>query len=488
MKEMHRFKFLKGKVPQLLAVFAATVSAISDGMSYGWASPVIPILQQEDSPVKIQESDIVWLESIYMIAGIIGLPITIYTVDKFGRKKSIILAAITNLAHWVLLSVSTNIAMVYVARALTGIAGDVAFVSAPMFIAEIADQKIRGFLASIIYIMMLVGIMVVYSVAPFVSLPVSSAVGALFLLLQLATFPFIPESPYFLLLKGKEEKAKKSLQFFRATDDVEKELQEIKSAVARQDLEKGRPQDLIMVKSNRKALIIMTVLNAAQHFSSISVILMNLHTILEDAAGILDAKVAAIIFSVVMIIAAMVACGFLDKAGRKVLLTGSSLFTGLSLAALATYFAVKNSGVDVTAYNWVPIAAVMLYAVSFKFGLGLVPIVLTAELFPTSVKAMGMTASDAMYVIFSCISIYLYQYLSDAYGMHVPFYIFSASCILTAAFAMFYIPETKGKTLEEIQFILKGQTFGDDAPQKELNNGTPPDVRPKTPVEDTSKL
>lgn len=442
-------------------MFLATVSAISDGMQYGWASPVVPILQNETiSPVLIQESDIVWLESIYMIGGVIGLPITIFLVDRIGRKKTILLASFCTLIAWIIIACANTVWQLYLARVLTGTAGDVAFVSAPMYIAEIADPSIRGFLAATIYIMMLVGIVLVYSIVPFVSIPISSAVGAFWVILQLITFPFMPDSPYFLLLRGKPDKAKKALSKLRARSaDVEKELQEITAVVDRQKSEKGRPQDLILVPSNRKALTIMVILNAAQHFSSISVILMNLHTILEDAGPILEAKIAAIIFSILMLLSSSIASTVVDRFGRKILLTLSCILTGIALAILAGYFAFKNAGHDTLPYNWVPVFSIMLYAITFKFGLGVIPIVMTAELFPTSVKAMGMTISDASYVIFSVISIYLYSLMSGLYGLHAPFFLFSASCFVTAIFCLFYIPETKGKSLEEIQYILKGQPY-----------------------------
>lgn len=443
----------------LLYFVTATVSAISDGMQYGWASPVIPVLQQPDSPVKIVESDIVWLESVYMLGGLVGLPITIFLVDRLGRKKTILVASMSSLISWILISLANNVWILYGARMLTGIAGDVAFVSAPMYIAEIADPSIRGFLAATIYIMMLLGIVLVYSIAPFVSIPISSAVGAFFLIVQLVSFPFMPDSPYFLLVNNKPEKAKNALKKLRANGNIDKEIQEITIAVERQKSERGRPQDLIMIPSNRKALTIMVVLNGAQHFSSISVILMNLHTILEDAGPIIEPKIAAIIFSVMMLVSSSAASTIVDKYGRKSLLTLSSLLTGVSLAILASYFTFKLNGHDVVPYNWVPVFSIMLYAVSFKFGLGMIPIVMTAELFPTSVKAMGMTISDASYVLFSVISIYLYTYMTETFGIHSPFFLFSICCFITALFAVFYIPETKGKSLEEIQFILKGQPY-----------------------------
>lgn len=434
----------------------ATIGAISDGMQYGWTAPILPILESENSPVHITDTDEVWLETIYMLGGLAGLPITIFLVDKIGRKRSILAASTTSLIAWVLIAVADHVAYYYVARFMTGVAGDMAFVATPMYIAEIAEQKVRGLLAGLIYIMMLTGLLVVYSVVPFVDIWQSSTVGAAVLVFQLLTFIFIPESPYYYLIKQKKEKAEKSLRYFRSNCNVEQELRNIVAAVERQQQERGKPQDLIMVDSNRKALLIMSVLNAAQHFSSISVILMNLHSILNEAGSIyIDSTYAAIIFAVVMLVAAVIAVAVVDKAGRKILLTTSSLLTGISLAVLATYFAVKNAGIDTSTFSWIPIASIMVYAAVFKYGLGVVPIILLGELFPTSVKAMGMTLSDTMYVSFAAISIYLYQALA-VYGLEIPFYIFSASCIFTAAFCLWYVPETKGKTLEEIQYILKG--------------------------------
>lgn len=444
-------------------------------MQYGWTAPTIPVLQSPDSPVKISESDVVWLESLYLIGGCIGLPVTIFSVDKFGRKRSILLASCTNLIAWILIATASSTPQLYTARILTGLAGDVAFVSCPMYIAEIADQNIRGFLGSCIYLMMLIGVVIVYSVAPFVTVTTTACVGAAIIICQLLIFPFMPESPYYLLVKNKQEEAGKSLSRLRNNRNIEKEFREITAAVDRQNNERGSCIDLFRVKSNLKAITIMTVLNASQHFSSISVMLMNLHTILADAGAILSPSSAGIYFAVMMLCASSVSGITVDKAGRKVLLTSSSILTGLSLATLATYFAVKNAGIDVTNYNWVPVVAVMTYAVVFKFGLGLIPIVLTAELFPTSTKAMGMTIADAMYIFWGTVSIYLYQYLADAYGLHVPFFVFSTSCIFTAMYIIFCIPETKGKTLEEIQYILKGEKYEVKETSSE-NIEAPPDV------------
>ncbi|XP_057656031.1 facilitated trehalose transporter Tret1-like [Diorhabda carinulata] len=460
MREKSLLHMFQGTFPQLIAVLTGTIGAISDGMHYGWTAPVLPTLESNSSHIHLQERDHIWLETIYMIGGITGLPITIFAVDTIGRKGSIIISAFMALVSWILIAVADSTLFLYIARYIIGLSGDVAFVAAPMYVAEIADKKIRGFLAGIIYLMMLLGILIIYAVAPYAPFYVPSIVGSVIVIIQLITFPFMPDSPYYLISKGKDEKAKRHLQRLRGSDDVDKELKEITAAVNRQKSEKGRPQDLVLIASNRKAVIIMVILNAAQHFSSISVMLMNLHEILMSADSIyMRSQNAGILFAALMLLSATIADFVVDKFGRKYLLTISSLLTGLCLLVLAVYFTFKNCNYDISGVSWIPIVTVMVYAAVFKFGLGIIPIVMTAELFPAKTKAMGMTIADCAYVFFAWISIEIYQRLSTAYGHEVPFYIFAASCILTAVFAQLYIPETKGKTLEEIQFILKGVPF-----------------------------
>lgn len=429
-------------------------------MHYGWTSPVLQVLERNDTHINLSHEDHIWLESIYLIGGITGLPVTIFLVDKFGRKESILLSAVTALISWILIAVANNVIYLYVARFIVGLSGDVAFVAAPMYIAEIADKKIRGFLTGIIYIMMLAGILVIYAVAPYVPFYVPSVIGSILVSIQLMTFPFMPDSPYFLISKDKNEKAKQHLQRLRVGKNIDEELAEITAAVTRQKEEKGRPQDLVLTSSNRKAVLIMLVLNGAQHFSSISVMLMNLHSILTAADSIyLSSNVSGILFSALMLLAATTADVIVDKFGRKGLLIISSSLSGFCLLVLAVYFTLQKIDVDVKPFSWLPVIAVMVYAFVFKFGLGIIPIVMTAELFPAKVKAMGMTVADFFYVFFAWMSIEVYQRLIAFAGYDYPFYIFSVCCLMTAVFAQIYIPETKGKTLEEIQFMLKGIPF-----------------------------
>nr|AHF27413.1 putative sugar transporter 1 [Phaedon cochleariae] len=449
-----------GTFTQLLAALSGTLFAISDGMSYGWTAPIIPYLISNSSHLATTKYEAEWLETDLMLGSFCGLPTTIYLVDKIGRKRSLLLATCCSLFGWIVIAVANKMVYIHVVRFLFGMSANMSFVAAPMYIAEIADSKIRGLLSSIVYLMMLVGFVIVYSVGPFLPFYVTSVVGCIVLIIELSIFSFMPESPYYLLFKNKPELARRSLEYFRPNCNVTIELEDITEAIERQKTERGRIMDIILVKSNRKAIIIMTILNGGQHLVAISVILMNLHMILESAGSIyMDSSHAAILFSVIMVISAQIAALQVDKYGRKALLLISTVLTGFCLLAIAIYFHLKIAGYDVRGVSWIPIVAVMVYAATFKLGLGIVPIVITAEIFPAKMKAIGMTVSDAMYVIGAIISVQLYTWLVESNGIHAPFYLFTVSSFLIATFILLYLPETKGKTLEEIQFLMKGEKY-----------------------------
>lgn len=419
---------------------------------------MIPYLTSNSSHIPITHQQGEFIETIFLWGGAAGLPSSILMVNRFGRKSSMILSSFVGCLCWIMILVTYNLYVVYASRFLAGMAGNMVFIGAPMYIAEIAEPRIRGFLSASIYTMLLLGFVIVYwagALSPYYVVPV---IGIVLCACQVVLFPFMPESPYFYVYTNRLEEASKSLRRLRSkTSNIDKEMEEIKLAIQRQKSEKGRPQDMILIASNRYALLVMLLLNATEHCVGISVIIMNIHMILDEAGSIyVSPSTAAILFSVIMLASACVASVIIDKFGRKFLLITSGLLTGVALSVMTVYFQLKHSGYDVRPISWIPVACVMSYAATFKLGLGIVPIVVTAEIFSAKVKAMGMTIADLFYVFPAIASISVYATLVNNYGIHVPFYVFSVCCFVAVGLIYWLVPETKGKTLEEIQLMLKG--------------------------------
>lgn len=435
--------------------------AITDGMAVAWTSPMIPYFLSEESHIKMTRHQAEWMESLLLIGAICGLPVTAYVTDKIGRKKSLILACSILVLTWTVIAVADRIEYLDIMRFLQGLGLNMAFVAAPMYVGEISHRSIRGLLSSMIFIMNVLGVVIIYVTGPLLPFYVPCIIANIILVTEVVVFTFMPESPYFLTTKNKHQEAERALRKFRCCSNVDDELTEIRNAIDEDNRqEKAGLKEMLYVKNYRKALLIMTVLNTGQTFCCIEVIIMNLHEILSAAGSIyVSAATAGILFSIMNLITSVVSSLIVDKFGRVKLLILSIIPTSICLFFLALYFHLKITGYDTQSYSWVPIVSVMIYGLVFKLGLGMVPIVMTSELFASKIKSFGMTFADGVYVVSSVLVLQIYFCLRDNFGLHVPFYVFFCCSVMTCFLVIFFVPETKGKSLEEIQRILKNETL-----------------------------
>lgn len=130
------------------------------------------------------------------------------------------------------------------------------------------------------------------------------------------------------------------------------------------------------------------------------------------------------------------------------------------LASQGAFFYTKlGAGLNTDNVSWLPIVFIVLFVLAYRVGLGTVPIVMISELFPANVKAYGIVLTDLMYSIASLLSNTIFTYTEDAFGMYTPFWIYATICLIAAIFSKFCVPETKAKTLEEIQFMLMNKQY-----------------------------
>lgn len=188
-----------------------------------------------------------------------------------------------------------------------------------MYTAEVSQAKIRGVLGTMIQILCLTGILLGYCIIPVLSIWTSSLIGAAIPLIEIITFWFQPESPYYELVKGRQDRARVILQHLRkqSNEVVENELIALTDAVGRQERERGRLIDLVLDAGNRKATIIMALLNCGQHLGGSSVMVMNMQSIITSTGDgsqvILSPELASIMFAIAMIISALFGSLLIDR-------------------------------------------------------------------------------------------------------------------------------------------------------------------------------
>lgn len=434
------------------------MAAFSAGILFSWSSPSIPILIAEDGPYRFTLEQCSYLTVIPPISTIFCSLIYADLIDKIGRKYGVLLMGIPQITSLLLTAFARNIYVFYVARAIAGIGDAGLFLAMPSYIGEIASPAVRGTWGNCLSFSIYAGQFVVNLIGGYTSVRNTALICLCFPLLFVCTFSFVPESPYYYMMRGKREEAGKALTALRRTQKVETELLQVESDVKRQMSEPGTWKDLFMIRSNRKALIAGIFLRWSQQLSGISSFAVYTQYIFKHVGGSLSATDSAIIFQGSLAVGNFLASFFIDKIGRRSSMMYSLLCCSVCTGGITVFLYISYAypEIDLSSFQWVPLAGMLLYVAFYSFGIGIVPTLMLGELFSASIKGKGLCALMIAFAINISLVTKVFQLMHVHFGLYAPFALFSICSFLSTFFTYWLVPETKGKTLEEIQQILKG--------------------------------
>lgn len=330
------------------------------------------------------------------------------------------------------------------------------FVTLPSYVGEITTPKVRGTWGNILIMFLTVGQFIVNCIGGYCDIKTTACICLIFPLTFLCTFSFMPESPYYLVMKGDYEKARESLLRLRNNKNVEEEIDKLKNDVNRQMSEAAAWKDILVVRTHRKAFIAALYLRVAQQFSGMACFAVYTQYIFRQASEDISAASSSIAYCGGLTVATFFSAAILDRLGRRLAMFISLVGCTLVLASETVYFYISEcvESIDVTAYSWIPLLGMLSYVVIYSLGLGIVPTLMLGELFSASIKEKVL----CVLLIFFCLKLSLltklFQVLQVNFGMYSCFAFFTISCLVNSLLAFHVVPETKGKTLEEIQ-----QTF-----------------------------
>ena len=179
---------------------------------------------------------------------------------------------------------------------------------------------------------------------------------------------------------------------------------------------------------------------------------------MQDANTGLNESLATIVVGTIMVLAIVVSLLVVDKLGRRLLLLISAAVIALSTIALGIYFFMQAKNAEsVFTLGWLPVCALCLYVIMFALGFGPVPWLMIGELFASDIKGVASSIAASTCWLLAFIVTKTYANLKVALGTGETFWLFSAISLLGVAFVFFFVPETKGKSLNEIQDMLKGE-------------------------------
>ncbi|KOB56606.1 Uncharacterized protein OBRU01_25814, partial [Operophtera brumata] len=356
----------------------------------------------------VSQAEISWMVAISSLGFMVGSLVSRFTSDKYGRRATL-LASVLPLSIGVVSWIQwihgvLNLTSVY--RVLKLLAREAWTLCFARFLWGVAT----GMIASVSNrFMFSFGCMVTMAVGPFVDYQTINYSVVLLPICYFSACWWIPETPYFLLKEGKVDAARETLARLTSIRDEEQYLGPIIS---------------------------------------------------ESKSG-MNTSTALIIFGVVRFTLGILSSLLVDRLGRRPLIIYSYFGSGLCLAIVGAYFfiSVHPSSSTLNPYGFIPFVGIMLATVISVLGFESVVYMLPAELFPLNIKSIAMAAVNIYSGLLNFISVKSYQQIKDLGGLSAVFWVFATATLSGAVFSMFFVPETKCKSLRQIQIELQGNIY-----------------------------
>ncbi|MGM0931937.1 MAG: sugar porter family MFS transporter [Bacteroidota bacterium] len=407
-----------------------------------------------------------WVVGSALLGCFVGAIIAGPISNFMGRKYSLILSSILfSLSAWgsgLPAFLPESVSLLVVFRLIGGLGIGLASMNAPTYIAEIAPAKIRGTLVSYYQLAIVIGFFVVFLATYFIGSTATEAeniqngwrymfwselIPSLSFLILLF---FVPKSPRWLALKGLKSQALEVLTKIHGKEVANIEIQEIEKSLQK---EEGSKKVNIFAKGIFSIIVIGTVLSVLQQFTGINAVLYYGADIFEKALGFGKEDVLAqqILLAGVNLVFTFVAMATVDRFGRKPLIYIGSVGMIVGFLLLGVSLMTGNVGL-------VSLIGVLMFVAAFAMSMGPVVWVVLSEMFPNKIRSIGMSIAVAAqwaanYVVSQSFPIIAESEVNnnDFWSGSLPYFIFSVFILAIIFFTMKYIPETKGKSLEELE-------------------------------------
>jgi sugar porter (SP) family MFS transporter len=391
-----------------------------------------------------------WGVSSLLVGAVFGAFGSGVLTDKYGRKSVLIFVALFFAVSCALTALASSSVLFISARLFGGLAVGAASVLSPMYVAEVAPAKNRGMLVAIYQLTIVVGILCSYTINYWLHdvdnnwrwMFATGVVPSVFFFIGLF---FIPESPRWLYKAGRKEESLKVLTRIGGESLAKVEILEIAESLNGSSAKVSRGE--LFKPASRKVMVVGFFLAVLVQISGINTIIDYAPKILL-AAGveIKNALLQTSLLGLINFIFTFVAILFIDKVGRRLLYLIGSMGMAVTLVLLAMSFYFKMDGIFT-------LICIMLFLVFFSSCIGPVFWTLVSEIFPNRIRGKALAFASFTQWIFNFLVVLLFPHFLALLGGAVTFLFLALMSFVQWLFTWFYVPETKGKSLEEIEHL-----------------------------------
>ncbi|WP_147197924.1 sugar porter family MFS transporter [Pantoea sp. MBD-2R] len=438
----------------------AALSGLLFGLDIGVIAGALPFLAKD---LQISNHEQEWVVSSMMFGAAIGALAAGWMSSKLGRKKSMLVGATLFIIGSLWSALSPDVESLIFSRVLLGLAVGVASYTAPLYLAEIAPERVRGSMISMYQLMLTTGIVVAY-----LSDTAFSYSGSWRWMLGVIAIPavilfigvlFLPNSPRWLASHGRFNEAQRVLDRLRNTSEQAKqELDEIRESL------QVKQHGWSLFKNNgnfRRAVWLGMLLQLMQQFTGMNVVMYYAPKIFGIAgfSSTGEQMWGTVIVGLVNVLATLIAIGLVDRWGRKPMLTTSFLVMAVGMGVLGT---LLHIGVETEFRKYFAVAMLLIFIVGFAMAAGPVVWLLCSEIQPLKGRDFGITASTTTNWVGNMIVGATFLTMLEKFGNANTFWFYAALNLAFILLTIWLVPETKHVTLEHIERnLMKGKPLRD---------------------------
>ncbi|KAF5300123.1 hypothetical protein FQR65_LT09213 [Abscondita terminalis] len=449
---------LRSHLIQYLFAIMCNIIFLSEGMQYGWASSGLPVLLGNNSYTSITKEESKWISNSYIVGDVVGGLFSFVIFNNVSRKLSLYVSCVPVLVSHIGNYFANTATVFYITRFIGGVGRNMNLIIILMYVSEISNPEIRGTLGAFANVFLNTGVIGVTAITTYLSLKISAIVGIVIAIIPFTLIHFLPESPYYLVMVSRKTEAVKSLEILRQTRLVDQEFEDLCIAVKKQTTKNDTLVKkfllLFTVKTNLKAAGIGMFLKSLQMFSGSSALIMHSHAIFEQAGGSMSPHVSSLIYNGATLFMCLCSTSVVERYPRRTLMITSCFLICLVLVAQGACFYITNFGYDFEFLTWLPVLNLVFFSICYRLGLSTVSIIMCSEIFAVNVKVAGGVLCNIAFSLSSLVANVIFDYTEDAFGMYTPFFIFGGCAAFGGVVSIFFLPETKGKTLDEIQEVI----------------------------------
>ncbi|KAH1018638.1 facilitated trehalose transporter Tret1-2 homolog [Dendroctonus ponderosae] len=466
---------------QSVAALGPLLLSVVVGMTLGYSAVLLPQLQESVNNldvIKINTEEASWIASLAVIPMAFGTLIGGVLMEKYGRKNTHIITCSPYFAGWLLMYFAVNLEMLLIGRFVTGLSSGMIAPATGVYIGEITEPKLRGVLLGGIPLSVSLGLLVSHLLGTFLSWQTTALIIALLPLISWILMIFPPESPTWLAQRGRTEQARRAFYWLRGSSDASKS--EIEQMLARQKEINGSDGSSfidhlkeLLVPEFWKPMVILLVLFITSQWAGVNAVNFYSVTFMKEIFGdTVNEYLATFIIDCTRVIASIVSCILLRKIGRRQLgiIGGVGTYLPLMTLSVFTYITKLYNIENSISLAAIPITCLLVYIFFVTAGFVSLPWNLLGELLPMAKKSIGSgIASFVAYMsVFSVVK--TMPALFEHYGVDGAFTVYATMTLFGTAFAACFLPETKGKTLHEIEKYFRNEETDSD-------NGKTLDIR-----------